>query len=68
MLSEFKAQLDRIEAKLDALMEDAGVEPYAPVCAYCGGDRLEDTSTTSPRVTCLTCGKSTPSEQEAAIG
>lgn len=60
-------RLERIERKLDLLLLDAGVEGQA--CPHCGSDQVQDTSTaTVQRVTCLTCGRSTPSEEEALSG
>lgn len=60
---DLKKRLDRIEAKLDVLLDESGLESPGPKCAHCGSENVEDTSTTTPRLTCLECGRSDPSEE-----
>lgn len=63
VLAEILAVLKRIEARLAIVMEADGLEMGEAVCVHCGSEKLADTSTaTLQRVTCLTCGKSDPSE------
>lgn len=64
------AQLDRIEKKLDALLEDSGVAVEVPTCGACGSDDvLEDNAFGEPlRNFCRACGHLTVVEQEAARG
>ena len=58
---DLRRQLSRIESKLDALLDDAGIQVLAPTCPHCGNAELENTSAGDVlRMTCLTigCGKS----------
>ena len=54
--------LARLERKVDALLEDSGIEQDVDICPFCGENRLEPTPTLGrpSRMTCLTppCGKS----------
>lgn len=63
-----KAQLDRIEKKLDVLLgEDPDAVPI-PTCGHCGSeDILEDQAfgEAAPMIVCRACGKVTVPEPAA---
>lgn len=63
-LSIQRQQLAELRAIRRALADD----PTTTACPYCGEvdrERLEDTSTIAPRMTCLNCGKSWQPTTEA---
>lgn len=67
---DIRRTMGRIEAKLDRLLSDAGLEVDGPVCAHCGSTNvIADTCFgESERWVCGACGKVTISEQEAVHG
>lgn len=58
MDAELKGRLDRIEQKLDALLEDAGLEEVVATCPRCDGDSFVEDSAfgEQTRRVCQGCG------------
>ena len=63
-MSTTEERLIRMERKLDAIMENLGIEEDGPLCASCGSSDIEDTTDfgeksdrlAAQRLTCRGCG------------